>query len=127
VCARVARARARPPLPPAPQTRRLRAASDALVLKSVTDWHERAETRPGANAKAESAAFEAMEADLKAAAEELVKVRRARLRELYAAERAGWAAELAARGLAMATANEWARRGGAGARGRARAAGARAL
>ena len=47
-----------------------------------------------------------MQADLKSAAEELVKVRRERIREFYAAERAGWQAELAARGLVMATANE---------------------
>ncbi len=47
-----------------------------------------------------------MELDLKNAAEELVKVRRARIKALYASERAGWQAELAARGLAIATFGE---------------------
>ena len=44
-----------------------------------------------------------MERDLKAASEELVKVRRERLRALYAEDRARWQAQLAARGLAMET------------------------
>lgn len=44
-----------------------------------------------------------MEADLKAASEALVKVRRERLRALYSAEKVGWQQELAARGLAMET------------------------
>ena len=47
-----------------------------------------------------------MEADLKSASEEVVKARRARIKALYASERAGWQEELASRGLAMATANE---------------------
>ena len=44
-----------------------------------------------------------MERDLKAASEELVKVRRERLRALYAEDRARWQAALAARGLVMET------------------------
>ncbi len=47
-----------------------------------------------------------MEADLKCAADELVKVRRARIKALYESERAGWQAELAQRGLAIATFGE---------------------
>ena len=44
-----------------------------------------------------------MEGDLKTAAEELVKVRRERLRALYAADRASWQGRLAGMGLAMET------------------------
>ena len=44
-----------------------------------------------------------MERDLKAASEELVKVRRERLRALYAEDRARWQAQLAARGLVIET------------------------
>ena len=44
-----------------------------------------------------------MEGDLKTASEELVKVRRERLRAMYAAERASWQEQLAARGLTMET------------------------
>lgn len=44
-----------------------------------------------------------MEADLRTASEELVKVRRERLRALYASDKLGWQAALAARGLAMET------------------------
>jgi hypothetical protein len=39
--------------------------------------------------------------DLRIAAEQLVKVRRERLRELYKAEMEAWQAELAAKGLAL--------------------------
>jgi hypothetical protein len=42
-----------------------------------------------------------MEADLRTASEELVKVRRERLRALYASDKQAWQAALAARGLAM--------------------------
>lgn len=44
-----------------------------------------------------------MERDLKAASEELVKVRRERLRALYAEDRGRWQAELASRGLVIET------------------------
>ncbi len=44
-----------------------------------------------------------MDSDLQAASAELVKVRRERLRALYASERAAWQAELGARGLSMET------------------------
>lgn len=44
-----------------------------------------------------------MERDLKSASEELVKVRRERLRALYAEDRARWQAQLAARGLVIET------------------------
>jgi hypothetical protein len=44
-----------------------------------------------------------MEGDLKTASEELVKVRRERLRALYAADRASWQQRLGAMGLAMET------------------------
>ena len=46
-----------------------------------------------------------MEADLKAASEAVVTIRRERLRALHARERAQWQAELAARGLVMETGN----------------------
>ena len=104
-----------------------------LRQASVTSWFARAEQNPGANAKAETAALEgcvrprgvgarlallprprfttslpphpqrSMERDLKAASEELVKVRRERLRALYAEDRARWQAQLAARGLVIET------------------------
>jgi len=44
-----------------------------------------------------------MEGDLKTASEELVKVRRERLRALYAADKVSWQEQLAARGLTMET------------------------
>jgi glutamate-1-semialdehyde aminotransferase len=44
-----------------------------------------------------------MEGDLKTASEELVKVRRERLRALYAADRASWQERLGAMGLTMET------------------------
>ena len=135
-----------------------------LRSKAVTTWFESAETRPGNNAKADTAAREmlvrcsqnpanfydlvhlylfsscalargrlshrtnysdvffqppphptlfttltfllyrftsSMEADLRTASEELVKVRRERLRALYASDKQAWQAALAARGLAM--------------------------
>ena len=44
-----------------------------------------------------------MEADLRTASEELVRVRRDRLRALYTSDKASWQAQLAQRGLAMET------------------------
>lgn len=85
------------------QQRRERDAELAARTKAVTTWHERNETRPGVSAKDVEASNDLMEADLKAANEALIKVRRERLKALYQHERDSWQAELGSRGLAMET------------------------
>jgi hypothetical protein len=69
-------------------------------VESETGWYEKA-NRQLPNVKDLERAAEVMERDLHTFAEQLVKARRERVRELYAAELAGWQAELAAKGLTI--------------------------
>jgi hypothetical protein len=80
----------RPP-PPAPRSR------------SVTQWFESKELQKS-NPKEEERIADILQADLRVASEQLVKARRSRLRELYAAELRQWQDELAAMGLALPSA-----------------------
>jgi len=59
---------------------------------------------PAANPKEEERIADILQNDLKVASEQLVKARRERLRDLYAAELRQWQDELAQRGLALPSA-----------------------
>ncbi len=60
--------------------------------------------RPAANPKEAERIADILQNDLKVASEQLVKARRERLRDLYAAELRQWQDELAQRGLALPSA-----------------------
>lgn len=70
---------------------------------SVTQWFESKELQKS-NPKEEERIADILQADLRVASEQLVKARRSRLRELYAAELRQWQDELAAMGLALPSA-----------------------
>jgi hypothetical protein len=71
--------------------------------RSVTQWFESKELQKS-NPKEEERIADILQADLRVASEQLVKARRSRLRELYAAELRQWQDELAAIGLAIPSA-----------------------
>jgi len=70
------------------------------VTAARTSWYEKA-NRALPNPKDLERAADVIQADLATFAAQLAAARRERLRELYAAEKAGWQAELAAKGLAI--------------------------
>ena len=85
-----------PPLPISPTAQPL-ARSPAHSLA-------RSPARRAANPKEAERIADILQNDLKVASEQLVKARRERLRDLYAAELRQWQDELAQRGLALPSA-----------------------
>ena len=77
--------------------------SDMLFQAANTQWFESKELQKS-NPKEEERIADILQADLRVASEQLVKARRSRLRELYAAELRQWQDELAAMGLALPSA-----------------------
>lgn len=77
-----------------------RSLAAAVVTAARTSWYEKA-NRALPNVKDVERAADVIEADLATFAAQLAAARRERLRELYAAEKKGWQAELAAKGLAI--------------------------
>ena len=74
-----------------------------LVTAATTSWFAAGEAQK-ANPKEAERVADILQADLRVASEQLVRARRERLRDLYAAEMRGYQDELAARGLALPTA-----------------------
>lgn len=86
------------------------AEADAVVAaqlkqKAITSWFEGQDLKKS-NPKEVEREKATVEADLRVASEQLVKVRRERIRQLYAAETAQFQMELAAKGLTIDTGKE---------------------
>ena len=85
------------------QLRNERNYHELLTTAAVTSWFESKELQK-ANPKEAERVADILQADLKVASEQLVKARRERRRDLYAAELRQWQDELAVRGLALPSA-----------------------
>ena len=76
---------------------------ELVTTAAVASWFEAGELRKS-NPKEDERVADILQQDLKVASEQLVKARRERIRELYAAELRQWQGELAALGLALPSA-----------------------